>query len=1192
MPENLPSQHFAHLRVHSEFSINDGLVTVSELIDRLQALKMPAAAITDLANLFGLIKFYSAACKAGVKPVCGCDVLIEDEAGVQTRLVLLAKDRQGYLNLILLISALYTEASHHVDAVLPLSRLRGHCDGLIALSGAQQSNIGAALLAEEPDRARVLLDQWRALFPDCFYLELQRVGKADEEAYVEAALALAHKAQCPVVASNDVRFIHQEDFDAHEVRICINERRTLDDSRRPHNYTEQQYLKSAAEMTELFADIPEAVENAWEIAKRCNLGLELGVPHLPNYPVPDGVELEDYLSSVSSEGLGKRLQSLFGEQANDVERTQVYLDRLEWELNTINQMGFAGYFLIVMEFIQWAKDNGIPVGPGRGSGAGSIVAYSLGITNLDPLRYDLLFERFLNPERVSMPDFDVDFCMEGRDRVIQHVAELYGKEAVSQIITFGTMAAKAVVRDVARVQGKPYALADKLSKLIPFKPGMTLKKAFDEEPLLGEFVDGDDDAQEIMEMAYRLEGITRNVGKHAGGVVIAPTKLTDFTPLYCEESGHGLVTQFDKNDVETAGLVKFDFLGLRTLTIIDWAVKMINAQMGEDETPVDINRLPLADEDVYRLLQKGETTAVFQLESHGMKKLIKRLIPNCFEDIIALVALFRPGPLQSGMVDDFIDRKHGRTQVVYFHPELEPVLSNTYGVILYQEQVMQIAQVLADYTLGGADILRKAMGKKDPDEMARQRATFMHDSEARGVDTDVAASIFDLMEKFAGYGFNKSHSAAYALVSYQTAWLKTHYPAYFMAAVLTADMQNTDKIVTLIDECREMNLKIVPPDVNLGQFNFTVNDGGEIVYGLGAIKGLGEGPVENILKARQASPFSDLLDLCQRIDAPAVNKRTMEALIRSGALDKLVEGGIDHSRAMLTAMLPDAVQAAEQSNRNQAAGVDDLFGDITPTEPVNGGRLPSGMKLRPWAEQQRLIAEKETLGLYLSGHPIREYMGELKHITNGRLANLRPERGTQRVAGLLHDFRTMKNKAGDSIAFLMLDDSTGRFEVTLFAKEYEKYRDLIQKDQILLVECTVRIDDHSGDMKGRAKQIMTLATARKRFAQRLALNLNQEALPADFCEHLANILGPYRSIEDAAESVHLNATVTQGEASNGGKPAAETQGCRIVINYERSDSRGCIMLGQDWLVSPADDLIQRLRMEYGKDKVALDYRGK
>ncbi|MDP6652814.1 MAG: DNA polymerase III subunit alpha, partial [Gammaproteobacteria bacterium] len=691
MPENSPSQHFTHLRVHSEFSINDGLVNIPELIDRLQALKMPAVAITDLANLFGLIKFYSASCKAGLKPVCGCDMLIEDEAGVQTRLVLLAKDRQGYLNLTHLISALYTEAGHHIDAVLPLSRLRGYCNGLIALSGAQQSNIGAALLAEEPDRARVLLDQWRALFPDSFYLELQRVGKADEEAYMEAALALAHKAQCPVVASNDVRFIHQEDFDAHEVRVCINERRTLDDPHRPHNYTEQQYLKSAAEMTELFTDIPEAVENTWEIAKRCNLGLELGIPHLPNYPVPDGVGLEDYLSSVSSEGLGKRLQSLFGEQANDVEHTQVYLDRLEWELKTINQMGFAGYFLIVMEFVQWAKDNGIPVGPGRGSGAGSIVAYALGITDLDPLRYDLLFERFLNPERISMPDFDVDFCMEGRDRVIQHVAELYGKQAVSQIITFGTMAAKAVVRDVARVQGKPYALADKLSKLIPFEPGMTLKRAFDVEPLLGQFVDDDDNAQEIMEMAYKLEGITRNVGKHAGGVVIAPTKLTDFTPLYCEESGHGLVTQFDKNDVETAGLVKFDFLGLRTLTIIDWAVKMINTQMGEDEVPVDINRLPLSDEDVYRLLQKGETTAVFQLESHGMKKLIKRLVPNCFEDIIALVALFRPGPLQSGMVDDFIDRKHGRTQVVYSHPELEPVLSNTYGVILYQEQVMQIA---------------------------------------------------------------------------------------------------------------------------------------------------------------------------------------------------------------------------------------------------------------------------------------------------------------------------------------------------------------------------------------------------------------------------------------------------------------------------------------------------------------------
>ena len=1190
MSENSSNQFFAHLRLHTEFSISDGLVTISPLINRLQKFRMPAAAITDLANLFGLIKFYGGAVKAGIKPVCGCDLLIKDEAGAHTRLVLLVKDHAGYLNLTNVISDLYTDSLNHGEPVLAMSKLAGRTEGLIALSGAQQSNIGTALLAEDQTRARQLLEQWLALFPGSFYLELQRVGKIDEHQYIDRAITLAQETQCPVVATNDVRFIDQEDFDAHEVRVCINERRTLNDPRRPHNYTDQQYLKSAEEMVELFADIPEAIQNAWEIVKRCSLDLELGKPHLPNYPIPENIALEDYLSAESSKGLQKRFAVMFDDKKPDSSVVQPYLERLEIELKIINQMGFAGYFLIVMEFIQWAKDNGIPVGPGRGSGAGSIVAYALGITDLDPLKYDLLFERFLNPERVSMPDFDVDFCMEGRDRVIQHVAELYGKEAVSQIITFGTMAAKAVVRDVARVQGKPYALADKLSKMIPFEPGITLKKAFDLEPQLEEFVESDEDAQEIMEMAYKLEGVTRNVGRHAGGVVIAPTKLTDFTALYCDESGHGLVTQFDKTDVETAGLVKFDFLGLRTLTIIDWAVKMINAQLDAKETPIDITTLPLDDKEVYRLLQRAETVAVFQLESRGMKDLIKRLVPNCFEDIIALVALFRPGPLRSGMVDDFIERKHGRTSVVYLHPELKPVLSNTFGVILYQEQVMQIAQVLANYTLGGADILRKAMGKKATEEMAKQRATFLKGATSRGIDVRIAENIFDLMEKFAGYGFNKSHSAAYALVAYQTAWLKAHYPAYFMAAVLTAEMQNTDKIVTLIDECHEMGLTIVPPDVNTGEFNFIVNDKGEIVYGLGAIKGLGEGPVENILKARADGPFNELLDLCLRVNTQSVNKRTMEALIRSGALDGLVQGDIDYSRAMLTATLAEAMQAAEQSSRNSASGVDDLFGDIAPSERVNGSLKASHVRLHSWAEQQRLIAEKQTLGLYLSGHPIREYLPELKRITTGRLANLRPERGSQLVAGLLHDFRTMRSKKGERIAFLTLDDSSGRFEVSLFAKEYEKYRDLIQKDAILLVNCTVSVDDYSGGIKGRAKQLMTLAEVRKRFANRLALNLNAAALEANFCEHLANILEPYRRVKTNIGQATITASENNSETDCGNEVVMdEPEGCQVVINYELSDFRGCIMLGQDWLVSPTDDLIQRLRMEYGKEKVVVDY---
>ncbi|MCB1670730.1 MAG: DNA polymerase III subunit alpha, partial [Pseudomonadales bacterium] len=689
MPASSSVNCFVHLRLHTEYSISDSIVTIQPLIEAAAKLSMPALAVTDMGNLFALIKFYSTAISQGVKPICGCDIKVVDAEGNESQLVLLVKDREGYLNLTRLISRAYTEARSHAEIQLRKEWLQDSVAGLIALSGARHSDVGKALLSGEQQQAVALLRDWMALFPDSYYLELQRTGRAGEDDYIDAAVALALQEQCPVVATNDVRFLKPEDFDAHEVRVCINERRTLDDPRRSHNYSDQQYLRPAQEMIELFADIPEAIENSVEIARRCNLSLILNEPHLPNYPVPDGSSVDQYFRQLSKAGLEQRLQDSFDPGSADFQALSApYFERLEVELQIIIQMGFPGYFLIVMEFIQWAKNNGIPVGPGRGSGAGSIVAWALGITDLDPLRYDLLFERFLNPERVSMPDFDVDFCMDGRDRVIQHVADLYGKEAVSQIITFGTMAAKAVVRDVARVQGKSYALADKLSKLIPFEPGMTLARALEQEPLLGEFIDSDEDAQEIMEMAHKLEGIVRNVGKHAGGVVIAPTRLTDFTPLYCDENGESLVTQFDKNDVETAGLVKFDFLGLRTLTIIDWAVKMINDSEQAD-AEVNINRIPLDDDTVYRLLKKANTTAVFQLESRGMKDLIKRLQPSCFEDIIALVALFRPGPLQSGMVDDFIDRKHGRAKVDYPHPDLEPVLKNTYGVILYQEQVMQ-----------------------------------------------------------------------------------------------------------------------------------------------------------------------------------------------------------------------------------------------------------------------------------------------------------------------------------------------------------------------------------------------------------------------------------------------------------------------------------------------------------------------
>jgi len=829
----MPAANFVHLRLHTEFSLSDSLVRIKSLVKRVAELNMPACAITDQTNFYGLIKFYKAAQGAGVKPIAGSDFWIasNESEGKPTLITLLAMTDQGYKNIIELISRAWRQGQQQGVAYLQREWVSEFSDGVIALSGGKVGDIGMALLGGRAAQAQELLHGWMQDFPGRFYLELQRTGRENDENHLHAAVALASEMNCPVVATNDVRFLKSSEFEVHEARVCISEGRTLDDPRRERRYSDQQNLRSAEEMTELFSDIPEAIANTIEIAKRCTITIQMGKYFLPAYPVPEGMSEAEFFCKISHEGLDQRLTRILDIDASDyTERRKVYEDRLNFELDIINQMGFPGYFLIVMDFIQWAKDHDIPVGPGRGSGAGSLVAYSLKITDLDPLEYDLLFERFLNPERVSMPDFDIDFCMDNRDKVISYVADNYGRDAVSQIITFGTMAAKAVVRDVARVQGKSYGLADKLSKMIPPTPGMTLAQALQEEPQLKEFIEIDGDAGEIWEMAVQLEGLTRNVGKHAGGVVIAPTKLTDFSPLYCDETGSGLVTQFDKGDVEEAGLVKFDFLGLRTLTIIDWARIMIDKQrVKKGESLLDISAIPLDDAKTFGLLKRAETTAVFQLESRGMKDLIKRLQPDNIEDLIALVALFRPGPLESGMVDDFINRKHGRAQVAYpdakfQHQSLKPVLEPTYGVIVYQEQVMQIAQVLAGYTLGGADMLRRAMGKKKPEEMAKQREVFESGAKNQGVDPELAIKIFDLVEKFAGYGFNKSHSAAYAIVSYQTAWLKAHYPAHFMAATMSSDMDKTDKVVTFIEECRTMKLKLLPPDVNSGEFHFTVDD--------------------------------------------------------------------------------------------------------------------------------------------------------------------------------------------------------------------------------------------------------------------------------------------------------------------------------------------------------------------------------
>ncbi|MGL6614448.1 DNA polymerase III subunit alpha [Aeromonas caviae] len=1151
---------FIHLRVHSDFSMVDGLQKIGPIVSAAAANNMPALALTDQMNMCGLVRFYGSAHGKGIKPLVGADFWVQsDELGdEQFRLTLLAMDNDGYQNITLLISRGYQRGHVQGRPVIDKAWLGEHAKGVIVLSGGREGDVGKFLLKGNRQMVEHCLAFYQTHFPDAYYLELLRTGRPDEEVYLHMAVAIATEFELPVVATNDVVFLTADDFDAHEIRVAIHDGYTLMDKRRPRRYSPQQYLRSQEEMAELFADIPEALENTVEIAKRCNVTVRLGEYFLPNFPTGD-MTTEDFLVMKSKEGLEERLEFLFPDPAVRAERRPEYDERLDIELKVINQMGFPGYFLIVMEFIQWSKDNGIPVGPGRGSGAGSLVAYALKITDLDPLEFDLLFERFLNPERVSMPDFDVDFCMDRRDEVIDHVSEMYGREAVSQIITFGSMAAKAVVRDVGRVLGHAYGFVDRISKLIPPDPGMTLAKAFEAEPKLPELYEQDEEVKDLIDMARRLEGVVRNAGKHAGGVVIAPTKITDFAPLYCDDEGHHPVTQFDKNDVEYAGLVKFDFLGLRTLTIIDWALGMINPRLAkEGKPPVDIAAIPIDDKKSFALLQRFETTAVFQLESRGMKDLIKRLQPDCFEDMIALVALFRPGPLQSGMVDNFIERKHGKEAISYpdekwQHESLKPILEPTYGIILYQEQVMQIAQTLAGYTLGGADMLRRAMGKKKPEEMAKQRAGFEEGAVKNGVDGELAMKIFDLVEKFAGYGFNKSHSAAYALVSYQTLWLKTHFPAEFMAAVMTADMDNTDKIVTLVDECQRMGLTVIPPDVNTGRYRFSVNEDGHIVYGIGAVKGVGEGPIEAILDARDRDgPFRDLFDFCNRVDIKKLNKRVMEKLILSGAMDRL-----GPHRAALMATLEEAMRAAEQHAKAQAVGQVDMFGVLT--EEIDDVKKAFA-NVPHWPDKVWLEGERETLGLYLTGHPINQYSSELRRYTSGRLCDLHPtSRDTvTTAAGLVIAARSMVTKRGNKMGIFTLDDRSGRLDVTLFSEALEKYEELMQKDRILVVSGQVSFDDFSGGLKMSARELLDINDARERFARAIRISLDEQRIDERFFPRLCEILEPARAGV-----------------------------CPVQVNYRRPGSRVRLTLGTEWRVTPTDQLIDDLRVLLGRERVEL-----
>ncbi len=1146
---------FVHLHLHTEYSLVDSTIRIERLVKACAGAGMPAVAMTDDSNLFALVKFYNAAEKAGLKPIIGCDLWVGERGDDLARATVLCQSRDGYLRLSRLLSAAYRARGKAERVFVPRAQLLADNAGIIALLGRQSELLAAADL----ETAQRQLEDWRNAFGDRLYLELTRCGRIGEDAQQTRLLQLAGLRDLPVVATNDTRFLAREDFEAHEARVCIASGRVLNDPKRPHAYSDQQYLKTPAEMRAAFADCPQAIENAIELAKRLNIEMSFGKYYLPAFPVPTTHTLDSYIRERAHTGLEERFTSYRGELPFP---RASYVARLDIELDVIVKMGFPGYFLIVADFINWSKQNGIPVGPGRGSGAGSLVAYALRITDLDPLPQDLLFERFLNPERVSMPDFDVDFCMEGRDRVIDYVSHKYGADKVSQIITYGTMAAKAVVRDTGRVLGMGYGHVDSIAKLIPTTLGITLDDAIAESAELRERMANEDEVATLIELARKLEDLTRNAGKHAGGVVIAPTPLPDFAPLYCEEGGDGVVTQFDKDDVEKAGLVKFDFLGLRTLTIIDWTVKAINAgRAGSGEAALDITQLPMDDAATYALLSRGDTTAVFQFESRGMKDYIRKLQPQGFDDLVALAALFRPGPLGAGMVDNYIDRRHGRAEVDYPHPRLEPVLKPTYGVIVYQEQVMQIAQLLAGYSLGGADLLRRAMGKKDAAEMARHRAIFETGAADNGVAPGVARSIFDLMEKFAEYGFNKSHSAAYALIAYQTAWLKAHYPAEFMAATLSSDMDNTDKLVAMLDDAREVcGLDVLRPDINESTYQFEALDGKRIRYGLGAIKGVGRAVCEAITEERRSrGRYASLDDLAQRVDGNRLNKRVLEALLLSGALD-----GFGENRATLMHQLPEAMRGAEQQARNRDAGQIDIFGNAA----IRAAPAVVVRSLPEWPLLQRLHGERETLGHYLSGHPADAYRDWLRQLVTGPIG--RAEELYRSLQGTAEKRRGQievpivfggvvpagLRRRGDSMGFAAIEDASGRIEVGLFREALTEYAALFAKDQMVIVAGGLSIDEYSGGFQLKLRQAWTLAQACERFARGLRIHVAGAA--PQWLDPMTRALKP---------------------ALGGGVP--------VRIAYQGAGARTELQLGDAWRVRVLPEVVDELRRLDGVGEVQL-----
>ena len=1161
---------FIHLRLHSEYSIVDGIVRVDEAVAAAKADGMPALALTDLSNVFGMVKFYKEARSQGVKPIVGCDLWLTHEADRDNphRVLLLAQNHDGYLRLCELLTRAYRSNQYRGRAEVMKSWLgETGTGGLIALSGAHHGDVGQALVAERREEAKRLAQEWAALFPDRYYLEVQRLGPqamtggaaaVPVEVHVTRALQLAAELGLPAVATHPVQFLKSEDFRAHEARVCISEGYILSDQRRPRRFSTEQYFKTQAEMAQLFADVPEVLQNSVEIAKRCTLGLTLGKSQLPHFPTPDGASLEDYLRQRAGEGLAARLTLLYPDEAERKAQEPAYRERLEFETQTIVQMGFPGYFLIVADFINWAKNNGVPVGPGRGSGAGSLVAYSLGINDIDPLRYNLLFERFLNPERVSMPDFDIDFCQDGRDRVIDYVKTRYGPDSVSQIATFGTMAAKAVVRDVGRVLDLGYNFCDQLAKLIPFQPGkhITLEEARKMEPQLAEREKKEEEVAELLELAGTLEGLTRNVGMHAGGVLIAPGKLTDFCPLYVADGASSAVSQFDKDDVESIGLVKFDFLGLTTLTILDWTLKYIRRL--DPSSDIQLEKLPLDDKAAYDIFAKANTSAVFQFESRGMRDMLKSAKPDRFGDIIALVALYRPGPME--LIPEFCARKHGK-RFSYPDPRVESILSETYAIMVYQEQVMQMAQIIGGYSLGGADLLRRAMGKKKPEEMAEHRGLFREGAAKNGLDQRKADELFDLMEKFAGYGFNKSHAAAYALVAYQTAYMKAHHPAAFMAANMSAVMNDTDKVQQLVDDARENRLEVLAPDVNSGVYRFEPVDEKRIRYGLGGVKGTGEGAINHIVEVRTAGgPYTDLFDFCHRVDKRLVNRRVVESLVRAGAFDS-----VNDNRAELMACVGLAMESAEQASRS--ASQVSLFGDA-----VEAPRMVAPANVPRWSKKELLQNEKLALGYYRSDHLFNVYRDEVRRMVAKKLGDLQTAGDLAgrnvTIAGVVLSVR-VQNTANGRMGIVTLADDSGKHEVVVYREAFDRFRHKLREDELLLIEVRGRQRYRSADSEGEngngggdntlrleAMNIMDLNEARNRYARGIRLTCNGQSSGSK----LKELLGPHR----------------QGP-------------CPVAIDYMSNGARCEVKLGPAWQVNISEDLLRALGDWLKPENVNIDY---